>query len=145
MISCPRQIATRRLPVTLLDLARPHTTALDITEAAGRCRPRPCCRDPPLPGVSKPRWEDPATGPTAARREILDRGLTRILADGEILHVALVAPDGSVLASDVPGIAEGDRLEVFEETYRVSVEPNSDPLSGLIKLELQICAPSDSR
>ena len=40
-------------------------------------------------------------GPTAARREILDRGLTRILADGEILHVALVAPDGSVLASDV--------------------------------------------
>ena len=42
-----------------------------------------------------------AGGPTAARREILDHGLTRILADGEILHVALVAPDGSVLASDV--------------------------------------------
>src|SRR5438067_9748647 len=45
-------------------------------------------------------------GLAAARREILDRGLTGILADREILHVALVAPDGPILATDANASSE---------------------------------------
>lgn len=39
-------------------------------------------------------------GPTAARRATLERGLSLLAERGGILHAALLAPDGTVLASD---------------------------------------------
>lgn len=46
-------------------------------------------------------------GPTANRRDELGRGLAQLVANGGILHATLLAPDGTVLASDVPGPSGG--------------------------------------
>ena len=45
-------------------------------------------------------------GPTAARREMLRKGLALMVDRGGILHAALLAPDGTVLVSD-DGVGEG--------------------------------------
>jgi hypothetical protein len=50
-------------------------------------------------------------------------------------------PRFSCLASAVPGIVEGDRLEIRDGVYNVAAPPRTNATSGLLELELAVQIP----
>ena len=52
-------------------------------------------------------------------------------------------PRLSCLASSVPGIAEGDRIELRDGVFEVAAPPQKNEASGLIELELSRQVPRE--
>lgn len=47
------------------------------------------------------------------------------------------APEFDAMTADVPGIAQGDALEVDGTQYEIAAAPRPDPVSGITKLVLE--------